>query len=216
MELNKSGPRVVSTDRLDQPTVNAIENPPASGKTEPPSQTAANGSAAAPPTPPAAALTAPPAATAAPLTPPTPSPAATAPVAAPTQAAADTETVAPDPTRPKAAKSKQVKKPKQQPKLDDRALARADDGRALASVDDDDGTPVSRESTEDRRGPQDRSRRSAGRWTEREYEVPTSDGRGQRRVIVIRRNDGGERSYSDGLFERRENGGQFGGLFGFR
>jgi len=220
MEINKSGPRVVTTDRLDQPTVNAIENPSAAAKTEPPSQALANASAAAPATPPAAALTAPPAATAAPLTPPTTPPAATAPVAAPAPApaAASQDAVAPDPAPAKAAKTKQAKKPKQKPKFDDRALARTDDDRVPARVGDDDAAPVSREPSDDRRVSQDRSRRTAGRWTEREYEVPSSDGRGQRRVIVIRRNDGGsvDRGYSDGLFERRDSGGLLGGLFGFR
>ena len=65
----------------------------------------------------------------------------------------------------------------------------------------------------------DRSRRIGERWTEREYDVPSSDGHGQRRVIVIRRNDGGstERRYGDGgLFERHDSGGLFGSLFGFR
>jgi hypothetical protein len=122
------------------------------------------------------------------------------------------ETAVQETAPPKAAKTKQAKKPKQKTKPDDRALAQADDEDDV----------VARESNGERRtfsSAPDRSRRIGERWTEREYDVPSSDGRGQRRVIVIRRNDGGstERRYGDGgLFERHDSGGLFGSLFGFR
>jgi hypothetical protein len=120
------------------------------------------------------------------------------------------ETAVQEAAPPKAAKTKQAKKPKQKTKPDDRALARADDEDDV----------VAHESSGERRtfsSAPDRSRRIGERWTEREYDVPSSDGRGQRRIIIIRRNDGGSTERRDGdVFERRDNGGLFGNLFGFR
>jgi hypothetical protein len=214
MELNKSAPRVVSTDKLDQPTVKAIENPPTPERTGPLPQASANASAVTTPPPAAAAATAPSAA-------PGVTAATTVPTAAPAQGGVD-QAAAGDLAPPKVTKTKHAKKPKQRSKPDDRTLAKAeDDDQALAKADDNDDAPVSRESREERRtlSSPDRSRRVGERWTGREeYDVPSSDGRGQRRVTVIRRNGGGsvERFEGNGLFERRESGGPFGGLFGFR
>jgi hypothetical protein len=59
-------------------------------------------------------------------------------------------------------------------------------GRSTERDDDDDHITVGRA---------DRSRRIVERWTERDYDVPDANGRGQRRVTVIRRSGGG------GLFE---------------
>ena len=96
MELNKSAPRVVSTDKLDQPTVNAIENPPTPERTGPLPQASANASAVTTPPPAAAAATAASAAPAAPTTVPT---------AAPAQGGAD-QAAAGDLAPPKVTKTK--------------------------------------------------------------------------------------------------------------
>jgi hypothetical protein len=212
LELNKSAPRVVSTDKLDQPTVDAIENRPTPERPGPSGQATANAPAATTPPPAAAAPSAAPAAPAA----------ATVPAAAPAPGGVD-QAAGGEAAPPKVSKTKHAKKPKQKSKPDDRTLAKADDDdRSLTKVDDNDDAPVSRESREERRAlsSPDRSRRVVERWTDREeYDVPSSDGRGQRRVTVIRRNGGGgsvERIEGNGLFERRDSGGPFGGLFGFR
>ena len=186
--------RVVSTDKIDQQTIAAIESPPKTAAqselTAPASWAPAIASIAplapASETPPAATTTfAPPAV-------------AAAPTEAPAAASPAKEAAAPAASQPAAAsdtKEKQiVKKASRKPKSERRGRSKPkfdDDDRdsvATASADEGDEEPiVARER---------RSRRIVERWTERDYDVP--DGRGQRRVTVI----------------HRERGGGFGGLFG--
>jgi hypothetical protein len=80
------------------------------------------------------------------------------------------------------------------------ASGRKSRDRPALDDDGDDGEIADVNSRFDGRGDWDGSRRIVERWTERDYVVPSHDGRGQRRVTVIRRRDGG-------LFEN---------LFGFR
>lgn len=77
-----------------------------------------------------------------------------------------------------------VKKAKSKPKAEPKAVAKRDaddeDDNAVASNDDD-----GRDVRAVRRT--DRSRRIVERWTERDYNVRSDDGDGQRRITVIRR-----------------------------
>ena len=69
---------------------------------------------------------------------------------------------------------------------------------AKQEFDDEDDTSVASNDSDDRAAPGrvDR-RRIVERWTERDYDVPASNGDGQRRVTVIRRSNGG---LFEGLF----------------
>lgn len=187
--------RVISTDKLDKPTVTAIESPPS-----PPveaSAPAAEMTPAPPSAAPAIASTAPSVtttpgpATASFFAPPPANPVAPAPVAVatpeplPATAAPDAQVA----SAPVASAAKNgtkdrravAKKAKQNPKAQVKMLAKQD-------VDDDGEDAVARS---DDRASAGRSRRVVERWTERDYDVRDSNGDGQRRVTVIRREGGG-------------------------
>jgi len=181
---SKHRTRVISTDKLDTATINALQAPsaappaepkpaaPAVVDTKPVSTPSVNRAAAvspkfAAPEQPAATATPPANVTSAP--PPRSKP------------SADTE----------AKKEKRIAtKTKRKPKLET-------NGPAKQESDDDDGeTPVA-SSTSGSRVADDRSsrrvdrRRIVERWTERDYDVPAYTGDGGRRVTVIRRGGGG-------------------------
>jgi hypothetical protein len=218
----KGGPRVVSTDKLDKPTVAAIETPPPQAKDDVALAAPAPWApAASTPTPPVVAPAVatvgtpkqlPEAAPEAPagvaaVTPPEP-PAATppAPAAATPEIARTNSTPASHASASAVkeaaveskAQSRSAKKAKRKPKPE-RALAERD-----ANSDDDEvsAASVERESRAARRV--DR-RRIVERWIERDYDVAADDGGGRRRVIVIRRGGGpfeglfgmGRREYED-------------------
>ena len=84
----------------------------------------------------------------------------------------------------KKAKRKPKAEPKAQPKDESN-----DDDDHVASADADD-RPSDDRVRRSTRGRADR-RRIVERWTERDYNVPSTDGRGDRRVTVIRRDNGG-------------------------
>lgn len=193
--------RVISTDKLDKPTVTAIETPPPAPveasaratetKSTPPSVAPAIASTAPPATttPPVTTTTGP--ATASFFAPPAANPVGLAPAAVaapeplPATAAPDVQ-AAPTPVAPAAkhgTKDRQVvaKKTKQNPKAQAKTLAKQD-------VDDDGEDAVARS---DDRASDSRSRRVVERWTERDYDVRDANGDGQRRVTVIRREGGG-------------------------
>jgi hypothetical protein len=177
-------PRVVSTDKLEKPTVEV--SPPASEESRLAAPAAWAPSVAFP-----APLAAPPPVTTASAPPqaadpvlskpavPVPSPpvvvATPAPVAAPAEAPAQAAAVNAEPKEKHAAK-KSKRKPK--------APAKQNLG------DDEDSTVANNNDDRTDRRP-DRSRRVVERWTERDYDVPDSRGGGRRQVTVIRRGGGG-------------------------
>jgi len=180
--------RLISTDKLDKPTINAIEaSPPAQPKSKPAAPVVANTASVSPPPPPQAQS-------------PVDLVAAPSPVfAAPNTSAAALTSAAPPPSQPaaniEAKKEKRVAtKSKRKPKAEPRAPARQES--------DDDDTSVASNGSDDRAS-DDRSargldrRRIVERWIERDYDVPASSGDGQRRVTVIRRGGGG---LFEGLF----------------
>jgi len=173
----KGGPRVISTDKLDQPTVTAIESQPSA----PPADTKP---ALVLPIKPAVAATAPPAVAVS-----TP-PGDPAPVAAPAVAASTAEAVQPESkadTKAESNQKRQAKKTKRKPKPAVKPDPRDDEeNRNVASSESDDEASADRRADR-RRG---KSGRIVERWTEREYDVDAEDG-GRRRVTVIRRNRGG-------------------------
>jgi hypothetical protein len=188
------GRRVISTDKLDKPTITAIETPP-----PPPAEASARATETKPTLPSAAPAVASTAqsvttttgpATASFFAPPAANPVALAPAAVaapeplPATAAAPDVQVAPTSVAPaakNASKDKQAvaKKAKQNPKAQ---------AKAKQDVDDDGEDAVARS---DDRASDSRSRRVVERWTERDYNVRDSNGDGQRRVTVIRREGGG-------------------------
>lgn len=190
--------RVISTDKLDKPTITAIEaSPPAPAiETKPaaPAPVALPGSSVAPavqPTPvtaatppvPATAIQTPPAATAvlaAPEPPTAAKPAATPPA----------KPQAPPAARHETTKEKRIAKtPTRQPKAPTQFKA-----PKRESDDDDDSNFASNDSYNrglEARGEGRSDRRIVERWTERDYDVPAASGHGQRRVTVIRRGGGG-------------------------
>ena len=203
--------RVISTDKLDKPTIAAIEppapTPPAPSAAALPAPTAPAIAASpwftspvAPPAPPApktstaTAGVAPPAANPASAAPPpgavaapNPAPAATTPIAPPDAQAAQplTRAAAKAEARERAKRERLAKKARQKPKANPVPGEPDEDASASfasAAPDDDDDRAARRS---------DRSRRIVDRWTESEYDVPDSRGRGQRRVTVIRRSNGG-------------------------
>jgi hypothetical protein len=201
--------RVITTDKLDKPTIEAIETPPpmpraspvASAPTAPtapaPAPAPAFTSAVAAITPPAAAESAKPATS--------PTPVVAAP--APPEAAAATP---PQPAAHNEEKDKRLTK-KERRKIK-RELKAAPKPPVKQDVDDDEDSTFASsngherfaedrgaDSRSDRRG--SRSRRIVERWTERDYDV-VSEGGGRRRVTVIRRGEG------------RASSGVFGNIFG--
>ena len=190
MEEMQSKPRirVISTDKLDKSTITAIEaTPPARPESKPGTPAVAN-TATVSPSSPVDLAAAPSAVFAA----PSPSPAALT-SAAPPQPAANVEA-----TKEKRVATKSKRKPKADPR-----------GPAKQESDDDDDTSVANNASDDRASDErsarrdDRSARRVDRrrivegWTERDYDVPASDGDGRRRIIVIRRSGGG---LFEGLF----------------
>jgi hypothetical protein len=168
--------RVVTTDKLDRPTVTAIE-------TQPPAPAAAAPASPLPPVvanPPGASAPAP---AMAPAT-ATPQPGLIAPALAQTPRAS---------ARSEAKERRLAQKAKRKLRGELKAPAKQDvedDGDTFASAEPDERTFEDRRSGRGDR----RSRRIVERWTERDYDVPDSRG-GRRQVTVIRRNNGG------GLFE---------------
>jgi hypothetical protein len=176
--------RVISTDKLDQPTINAIEaSPPARRESKAATPVVAGAAPVLQSSLPVNLVAAP-----SPVfvAPDSSSAALTGAAQPPSQPAADAE-----PKNEKHVATKSKRKPRAEP----RALAKQES-------DDDDATPVASYGSDDRASDErsDRRpdrRRIVERRTEQEYDVPTSSGDGQRRVIVIRRNGGG---LFEGLF----------------
>jgi hypothetical protein len=185
MQAKNRAPRVVSTDHLSKPTVSAIEAP-------------APSPSATPPTP------APVTAETTPVTSPAPAnPAPAAAVFAAPESSpgalvgkAKAEENPPQPADQKEAKQEKhervAKKAKRKPKVEPKTQPRdesSDDDDHVANVDDQ--TMVS-DDPDDRvvRGRIDR-RRVVERRPAREYDVPAEDGSGDRRIMVIRRDNGG-------------------------
>jgi hypothetical protein len=159
--------RVIATGRIDKPVPVAAEPPPSPAETQPVPPAAAT-PVLADPAPPAAEQ------------------ASTVSYARPEPMAAAADTKVNDAREEK--KSKQAAKPaKRKPKAKTKAPRETDDDdTAVASAD-------AEELAEDRKEARrpDRSRRIVERWTERDYDVPSGDGRGSRRVTVIRRSGSG-------------------------
>ena len=190
---NKNRTRVISTDKLDKPTVAAIEAaPPGLPQSKPAAPAMASTTPVSPPpssppsaSPPVDLAAAPSVVFSARET----SPAAlTSAAASPSQPAAEAE-----PKKDKRVAAKSKRKPKAEPKT---LTAKQD------SDDEDDTASVAGRDS-DERASDDRSsrrvdrRRIVERWTERDYDVPASNGDGSRRVTVIRRGGGG---LFEGLF----------------
>jgi hypothetical protein len=201
--------RVVTTDKLDKPTITAIETQPA---VAPAPAAPMPPSSAKPAVPATVAVATRPAATEPRKPAPAPSPvvasatpAASAPVPAVAPAAppqpvllapptVQPAAVLPQPVAKEAKEKRVAKKTNRKPKADPKAPAKQDaddDGGTFASADPDERAFEDRSSSG--RGDR-RSRRIVERWTERDYDVSDSRG-GRRQVTVIRRNNGG------GLFE---------------
>jgi hypothetical protein len=196
MQAKNRAPRVISTDNLDKSTVSAIEAPT-------PSAATSTTSPAAPPPPTPAPVTA--------VTTPVASPAQAIP--APTGAVAVAPQSAPGavvskaqaeekPSQPadqKEAKREKhekhervAKKAKRQPKVDPQVQPRDesnDEDDRVANADDQ-ATVSDPSDVRIVRGRADR-RRIVERRPAREYRVPAEDGSGDRRIMVIRRDNGG-------------------------
>jgi hypothetical protein len=182
-------PRVVSTDKLDKKTVDAIEaQPPAPDETKlaapaiwdpsitAPAALAAPAAPAAPPATPIVTASAP--AEAAPST----------PAVATAEPAAEPAAQAPVSAEPKERHAKKSKH--KQP----RVKQRPNETTAVASSDA--GDRATDERPDGARRDERRERpRIVERWIERDYDVPSENGRGRRRVTVTHRGGGG------GLFE---------------
>jgi hypothetical protein len=179
---SKHRARVVSTDKLDKPTIEAIEASRRVSPTPVELQPAAPAVAATPPVSlsPVDLVAAPSAVFAE----PDGSPAALTNDAPQTQPAADTEQ-----KTEKHVATKSKRKPKAEPKAETKTLARqeSDDNNADSVANDGSDERIS----DDRSDPRVDRRRIVQRRTQQEYEVPASDGDGERRVTVIRRNGGG-------------------------
>jgi hypothetical protein len=208
--------RVVTTDKLDKPTITAIETQPPAQVAAPASPVAANPAAAAPalPLPPGATKPAAPAPMA--VTPPpavsqpqkpapapapvvasvTPAPTVPAPAVAPVAATPQPGLLAPSSAQTPTPSAKSEARERRHAQTTKRKAKGApakqdvDDGDTFASADAGERAFDDRNSSRGDR----RSRRIVERWTERDYDVPDSRG-GRRQVTVIRRNSGG------GLFE---------------
>jgi hypothetical protein len=188
---NRNRTRVISTDKLDKPTVTAIEapTPPAPAVEVNPAPAApvapAVASTALPAAPPA---TAPPTTATAADTVPATAAALTAPEPAPAAKPADAQAAKASPpsaARNEAKKEKRVaRKSTRKPKTET-AKRESDDDDDSAFASDDRGFEARAEA---------RSGRPAAvgeRWTERDYDVPSANGAGRRRITVIRRSGGG-------------------------
>ncbi len=184
---NKNRTRVISTDKLDKPTVTAIEAATPAVPESKATPVVASTAPAAPVLPP---LSSPPvdlaAAPSAVFAAPDVSPAAPSVAPMPTQPSTEAE-----PKKDKLVATKSKRKPKGEPKTIP-AKQESDDDDDTAST-----TASVVSSDSDDRVSNDRSsrrvdrRRIVERWTERDYDVPASNGDGTRRVTVIRRSGGG-------------------------
>jgi hypothetical protein len=211
------GPRVVSTDKLDKPTVAAIEASPPQAKDDVALAAPAPWApAVSSPTPPVVAPAiatvgmpkqTPDAATAevAAATPPEPqsatppAPAAAASETAPTNSTPATQAAASGVKEAAASETKaqrSAKKAKRKPKPE-RVLAERDAG--------DDEVSAAAVEREDRAARRVDRRRIVDRWIERDYDLAADDGGGRRRVIVIRRGGGP----FEGLFGMGRRGGEY-------
>jgi hypothetical protein len=199
MQTKNRGPRVISTDNLARPTVSAIEAPTPSPA---PTPSATPAPVTAETTPDAASAPADPTPAAAVVAAPQSSPGALAGKAQaeekPSQPADQKE--AKQEKRERVAK-KAKRKPKVEPKAQPKDESNDDDDHIANAAVDDQATVSDDPPSDDRiaRGRADR-RRVVERRAVREYNVPADDGSGDRRVMVIRRDNGG---------------GIFGNLFGF-
>jgi len=212
LRSKQSGPRVISTDKLDKPTVSAMEAQPLAPPAPSVAQPAAPAIASTTPPPaPAIASTTPPPST-------TPPAIGLAPVAstsfakpepalAVAPATAEAADAPPQPAATAEPKEKHVaKKVKRKPK----PAVKPDTGD-----DDDNGTVASNDPAEQAADDQGDSRahRRAGkrphivaRWTEREYNVPASDGDQDGRRVIVRRGGGGLFENLFGLGRPRNDG----------
>ena len=166
--------RVITTDRLAEPVVSAIEAPPPASNMSPTaSPSASNVSPPAPPPTGNASFTA------SPLAPP-PQIAAVEPSASvPPPAGASGTTDSPKEVSRREISSREVS-PKEVSKQPKRKKARSRERSIDRSIEVDDES--------DQIGERDRGgARVVERWTEREYDVPSDDRSGRRRVIVIER-----------------------------
>jgi hypothetical protein len=178
---SKHRTRVISTDKLDKSTVAAIEaTSPARPESKPAAPAVADAKPVSPspsPSPSPVGLAAAPSAVFA-----APDSSPTALTSTASQPAADTE----------AKKEKRVAtKSKRKPKAPAIQESDDDDTSVASNASDD---RVSDERTRRRDDRSDRRidrRRIVERWTEREYDVPASNGDGRRRVTVIQRGGGG-------------------------
>jgi hypothetical protein len=164
--------RVITTDRLAEPVVSAIEAPPPASNMSPTASPSASN--VSPPAPPPAGNASP---TASPLAPP-PQIAAVEPSVPPPAGASGT-TDSPKEVSRREISSREVS-PKEVSKQPKRKKARSRERSIERSIEVDDDS--------DQIGERDRGgARVVERWTEREYDVPSDDRSGRRRVIVIER-----------------------------
>jgi hypothetical protein len=188
MQAKNRAPRVISTDKLDKPSVSAIEAPaPSPAASQPPPATPAPVTAETTPvTSPAPTKPAPtPAVVAAPQSPP-----------GALVGTAQAEEKSPQPADQKEAKQEKhervAKKAKRKPKVEPKAQPRDesnDDDDHVANAEDQ--ATVSNPSDDRIVGGRADRRRIVERRPAREYNVPAEDGSGDRRVMVIRRDNGG-------------------------
>jgi hypothetical protein len=172
--------RVISTDKLDRSTISAIEaSPPAppAPESKPGAPAVAN---TAPVSPSSVDLAAAPSAV---FAAPGPLPAALTSAAPPPQPAANAEA-----KKEKRVATKSKRKPRAEPAAPAKQESDDDETSVASNGSDDRASDERSERRTDRRI--DR-RRIVERWTERDYDVPASNGDGQRRVTVIRRGGGG-------------------------
>ena len=226
-EKGERGVRVISTDKLADPAISAVETPPdavINRKTAQPPKTQAAASAPAAANNPASAE-APSLKSGASLGAVAISPAAAAPVQTPEPVVATSTSpveppaqpvVAPAPPQQPAVQATTAVEPQalpeQRPEKSKRKAAKRQDERfkeneriktVTAPSDDDDDEPVIEKKSGRIKG------RVVERWTERDYNVPSHDGGGTRRVIVTNRDDTDrERGLST------ERGGGFPNIFG--
>ncbi len=182
--------RVISTDKLDKSTITAIEaTPPARPDSKPGTPAVANTATVSPSSSPVDLAAAPSAVFAA----PSPSPAAlTSAAPPPSQPAANVEA-----TKEKRVATKSKRKPKADPRGPAKQESDDDDATSVASNDSDGASDERSVRRDDRSARRVDRRRIVEGWTERDYDVPASDGDGRRRITVIRRSGGG---LFEGLF----------------
>lgn len=226
-EKGARGVRVISTDKLADPVINVVETPPdavinrKTAPQEPPKTQAASAPAAAnnaasaeaPSLKSGASLGAVAIAPAAAAPAPTPEPvvaASTPPAEPPAQPVVAPATPQPAvqataAVEPQAAPEKRLEKSKRKAakRQDERIKENERFKTVTVQSDDDDDEPVVERKNGRIKG------RVVERWTERDYNVPSHDGSGTRRVIVTDRDDAyRERSVST------ERGGGFPNIFG--